>query len=113
MGALRSLGRITIVTAGTPVQVTFNETVPSDRFLAHSFMVQQVAGNTGRILIGSSAMVAATLANVYAVLPVPTVNILPAYTVTIQQAISGFNMADFFVDATVSGEFALVSVVRA
>jgi hypothetical protein len=110
--ALRSLGKITVAAAGTPVRVTANLTTPTERLAAHSFIVEQVPGNTGKLFIGGPGMNKTTLAGVYAILPIPTVNSLPSFSSVITNAPAGFNMAELFIDADVNGESALVSIIR-
>jgi hypothetical protein len=104
--AVKSLGKITVTTGGTPVQVS------TTRVGANSIMFQQIPGNTGKMYIGDSTLVKATLVGVHAVLPIPTTNILPSYTATIVEAPAGLNAAEFWVDAEVNGEGVLVSYTQ-
>ena len=113
--ALRSLGRITVVTAGTPVRATFNETVEDIRFPVHAMLFQRDdSTETGFVYIGTSAdMDPATGAGILAVLAVPTVNILPSFSATITLAAAGLDLRNYFVDADNNGEGCIVSAIRA
>lgn len=108
----RSLGRVLVPAAGVPVRATINEVDPTLRWPAHSILFQQVPGNTGRIYIGQVGMNVVTGAGVLAVLAIPTANILPSSSATITMAVSGFNLADFWIDVSVGGEACQVSGVR-
>lgn len=110
--SLHALGKVTVVTAGTPVEVTINQTTPSARYAAHSFMVEALPANTGKIYVGFVGLNKGTLANVLAIIPVPTVNLIPSFSSTIAYAPGGFNLADIYIDADVNGEGALVSAIR-
>lgn len=113
--ALHSLGKITVVTAGTPIQTTtnVNNGVSTFRQAAHSFMVEVLAANTGKVYVGIQTMNRTTLAGVFAVLAAPTTNILPTFTATVSFSAASFNMADIWLDVDNSGEGALVSIVIA
>lgn len=108
-----SLGFVTVTTAGTPVRCTINESDPTARVAAHSYLVEAKSTNTGAIYIGSASMNKSTGAGVYAVLPPPTLNIYPSFSSNIVEAAAGFNMNEVYLDADVNGEKALVSFVLA
>lgn len=96
--ALRSFGKITVTTAGTPVQVS------STRAGVQSITVFALAGNSGtNIYIGNSAMNKSTLAGVYAI--VAKGNNMP---IEIPMAPAGLNAADIYLDADTSNDAALV-----
>ncbi len=110
----RSLGKVIVTTAGTPVRATLNETVPTERYGAHAMLFQQVPGNTGKLYImDRQTGNASTGAGVLAVLAIPTVNLLPSASATITYAAAGFNAADFWIDAEVSGQGCQVSAIQA
>ena len=111
--ANQSLGYVTVTAAGTPVRLTSNETTPADRYPVHSYLIEVVSSNTGKIFVGSSTMNKATGAGVYAVLPPPTTNVYPSFSSNIVEAAAGFNLAEVYLDADVNGEKALVSVIIA
>ena len=110
--ALRSLGKVT-TNAGTLVRLTNNESDPTLRYVAHSFLVEVLSTNTGKIYVGSSTMNRTTLAGVYAILPPPTANIFSSFTATVTQAAGAFSLAEVWLDVDTNSEGCLVSAVKA
>ncbi len=108
--SIRSAGFVT-TTAGTLVRLTDNESDPTANIHCHSIMAEALQGNTGRVYIGSSAMVRATGVGVYAVIPIPTSNILPTFTATIAYAPAALLLNDLYLDVDQDGEGVLVSYV--
>ncbi len=106
----KSLGYVT-GTAGTPTRLTVNETDPARMLLCHSILIQQVRTNTGFLLIGQVGLNETTGVNLDAVLPIPTDNSLPNATVGISDSGNPFNVAEYYVDFTVNGDKALVSIL--
>lgn len=106
--ALRSLGWVTVPTAGSPVQVS------ATGVRCHSVFIQQVGSNTAAMHIGTdSNMDPTTGASMLATLPTPTANSLPSYTGGVDQAVAGIDLQEIWIDATVSGEEVLVSYLEA
>lgn len=111
--AERSLGKIT-TTAGSSLRFTNNESSPTANLGAHSYLVQALSTNTGKVYIGTSSPVDRTnLTNVIAVLPPPTANIFPSFSATITYAPAGFNLAERYIDVETSGEGVLISYIEA
>ena len=106
--SLRSLGQVT-TNAGTPIRLTTNESDATAHLACHSFMCEALQGNTGRVYIGSADMVRATGVGVYAVIPIPTDTVLPAFTATISFLPNALVMNELFLDVDVNGEGVLVS----
>lgn len=106
--ALKSLGKVTVTTAGTPVRATLNESVPATRYAVQSFTVFALAGNTGtNIYIGNSAMNKTTLAGVYGIA------VKGSFTnAVIIEAPAGINLNEIYLDADTSGDAALVSATE-
>jgi len=106
-----SLGRITIATPGTVVRITVNEVDPTLHLGAHSLLVERDDPNdTGLIYIGRSEnMVRATLFDVIAILPVPTVGALPSISITLTPGHNALDMRDFYIDADVGTDSVLCS----
>lgn len=103
--ALHSFGKVTVATAGTPVRVTSNESVPSARYGVQSLTVQALAGNSGtNIYVGNSTMNKSTLAGVYAIVPKGS----SSYVVIIE-APAGINANEIYLDADTNGDSALVA----
>lgn len=110
--AQHSLGKVT-ATAGTPVRLTTNESDPTARYGAHSYLVEALSTNTGAVYIGSASLNRTTLAGVYAILPPPTTNSYPNFSATVTYAAAAFNLAEIYIDVDVSNEGALVSNIVA
>lgn len=108
-----SLGKVTIASAGTPERVTKNQTAPTAQLLSHSYLVEALGTNNGKIYIGSSTMDRSTLAGVYAILPPPTTNVFPSFSATVAFLPLNFDMSQIYMDADTSDEGALVSCVQA
>ncbi len=110
--ALRSLGLVTVPAAGTPVRLTGNETVVTDRVAAHSVSAQAWHANLGRVYIGDrQTMDRATGVGVLMVLAIPTANALAQFTATIVSSPSGLNPTDLWVDVDTNDEGVLVSIL--
>lgn len=101
-----SLGKVVVTTAGTRKQVLTSSTP------AQIIQVQQFPGNTGKIYIGTSLLVASTGVGLYYVLPIPTVSNLAAWLLQWPDAHAMFDLSDLYLDAEVSGEGAIVSYVN-
>lgn len=108
-----SLGYVTVTNSGTLELATQNVANPPARIAAHSILFQQYPSNTGKIYICQKNADVSTGTGVLAVLSIPTTNLLPSVAVTVTYAPNGFNVADFYVDADVSGDKCLVSYVQA
>ena len=113
--AIRSLGRVTVTTSGTPVRATLNETVPTARYPVHAMLFQRDdSSESGNVYIGTSVdMNIVTMVGVIAVLAVPTANILASFSATITLAAAGLNLQNYFIDADNNGEGCIVSSIRA
>ena len=106
--ALRSFGKVTVASAGTPVQATVNESVPGARVGVNSIFVQALAGNVGtNIYVGKSTMVKATLVGVYFIVPKGG----NAYAV-INLAPAGINMNELYIDADTNSDACLISATE-
>jgi hypothetical protein len=101
--AWKSQGKVTVTTAGTPVQVTTTRTV------AQSVMVQALAANTGLIYVGLSTLNKSTGVGVLGIIPIPTTNIIGSVSASIPLAPAGINLADLWIDSTVNGEGVIIS----
>lgn len=102
--ALKSLGKVTVAAAGTPVRATLNESVPATRYAVQSFTVTALAGNTGtNIYVGNSGLNKSTLAGVFAIVPKGS-----SSSAIIAQAPAGINLNEIYLDADTSADSALV-----
>lgn len=109
--AILSMGAaVTVSAAGTPVAVAANYWNTKQTSI-HGILIQALPGNTGKVYIGSDAMDKSTMANVYAVLPVPTTNFVPSFSAALTIAPNALKLSDFYIDVDVNNEGALVSVL--
>lgn len=113
---IQALGKIVVVTPGTPVAVT--SLLPPEGNPAqvqytrcHGILVQALPTNGGNIYIGDSELDAATLAHCFAILGVPTANFLPTFSAALTITPNGLMASDFYLDADVNGEGALVTIL--
>jgi len=112
--ALKSLGKVTVTTAGTPVRLTANETTPTARVPAHAIFVQADKANGGAGWLGLSGMNKATGAGVLAVIPKPSASDSTSYpSISISDATSKtmIDASDVYLDADGNGYNFYVSVV--
>lgn len=109
--AIHSLGKVTVGTPGTPVQVTINQAVPNARLACNALMIQALPSNVGKVYVGLVGLNKSTLAQAIAVLATPTLNTIPAYSATALNAPGGLNMVDFYVDADNVNDGVLVAYV--
>ena len=98
---------VTNVAAGTPVRVSATD------LYVHAVTFNQINGQTGRIVVGNSAMNKTTLSGVFKELPIPTTNAIPAFPVSQVASQNAINLSQFYVDADVTGEKCLVTYMIA
>jgi len=107
-----SIGKVTVTTAGTLVQVT------DEHAAAQTILFQALAGNTGCIYICSSSTASkTTLVGVLAVLAAPTLTdevatTLPTVMVSVYTAPAPLDLQNLWVDSDEDGDGCLVSYVR-
>ena len=110
---LQPIGKFTVAAAGTPTRCTSTQSDPAEAFPCHGVLIQALSSNAGKVYIGTAAMNKSTLANVLAVLPVPTANSLPSFTAALTLAPNSVDLAKLYLDVDTNGEGALVSVLIA
>lgn len=108
-----SLGKVTVANAGVPVRLTNNQGDPTVLFRAHSYLVEVLSTNTGKVYIGAQNLDRTTLVGVYAILAPPTTNIYPTFSSTISYAPNPLNVASVWIDVDVNGEGVIASVIQA
>lgn len=110
-------GKITVTVAGTPVNVydavkAANPADPALRFKAfHAVLFQALKTNTGAVFIGRDGMVKGTGVGVSAALAIPTANAIPSYGIANQLEPAGVDLTALYLDADVSGEGVLVTLL--
>jgi hypothetical protein len=110
-------GKTTVPNSGTPVQVSVPAAIagPGSPGLssAHALLIQALSTNLGKVYIGVAGLSKATLANCLVVLPIPTVNLLPTFSISLTTAANALSLSDLWIDADNAGEGVLISAVLA
>jgi len=77
-------------------------------------MVQALTTNTGLVYVGDATMNVGTGVGVFATLGAPSsATVTPSsYSATQVNAADAFNLVDVFIDVSVNGEGAIVSIMR-
>lgn len=103
--AWKSLGKVTVTTAGTPVRATSTSTP------AQSIMIQAFPTNVGLAYVGLSGMNKATGAGVLAIIGKPSADevSVPSVSASIPLAPAGLNVADLYIDADDNGAGVIIS----
>lgn len=110
---IASLGYVTVTTAGTPVRATANAADPTARIGAQAILVQGLPANTGLIYVGLVGMNKSTGVGVLGIIGAVTSPAGPgSWGGAMPNAFTGFNVADLYLDATVSGDKALVTYTQ-
>jgi hypothetical protein len=106
-----AFGPILVPVAGQPYQVP----VPAEMNppSCHAVIIEALPGNTGKIYIGLQGLNRASLAQVLAILPLPTANLLPTFSIALTVAGNAINVGAFWIDADISGEGVLLSALVA
>lgn len=101
-----SLGKVTVASAGTPVNVLVNYASDPDfdKFHANKVEIRALFSNATPVYVGYQGMNKTTLENVIAVLPPNAV-----YALVEQNALNIINVSAFYVDADTSGDGVLVT----
>jgi hypothetical protein len=116
--SLFATGKLLVASSGTPINVpvpNFSWAGPATPVLTtvHAFMIQALSSNAGKIYIGVAGMSKASLAGVLVVLPVPTVNLIPTWSVSVTEGANALSLSDLWIDADNSGEGVTISGVIA
>lgn len=106
-----AFGLVTVPTPGTVVNVAANSTPSQLGKACHGIMIQADSRNTGNIYIGTRDMNKTTRANVYCVLGVPTESFIPTFSEALTIAPNAMSLSEFFLDADVANEGALVTAL--
>ncbi len=112
---LEGLGKTVVTVPGTVKQVTI-PAVNGQPIISpanvHGFIVQALASNVGNVYVGSrSTMSRSTLVGVLVVLPIPTANLLPTFSATIQQGANALGLDHLWIDADNANDGVLVSAI--
>lgn len=100
----RSLGKVSVPSAGTPRQV-----VTDGGLVVARIRIQAVQANTGKVFIGVAGMDKTTFAGCIAEFAIPGSDQPSAFEVASEDGTNALRLADYFVDAAVNGEGVIVS----
>jgi hypothetical protein len=110
-------GKITVPAAGTPVPIPTTAIAGPQGAAGfksvHAFIIQALSTNTGKIYVGLAGLNKSTLVGVLCVLPIPTANLIPTFSVSLTAAANALALDDLLIDADVNGEGVTVSGVVA
>jgi hypothetical protein len=99
------LGKVTVASAGTPAPLSADPTLH-----ACAILVVTIPGLTGNLYLGGAGLNQNTLAGVMIKFNAPAVMGPPdSFTVKAPGARNSLRLSDYFLDASVSGEGALVT----
>jgi hypothetical protein len=107
-----SLGKVTVTTPGTLVRATLNRSDPAKALPCHGILFEALPTNVGRVYVGRSGLNRTTLAGVFAMLPVPTTNVLPTFSTALTLAPNGLAAHDFYIDADNAGDGVLICFLQ-
>jgi hypothetical protein len=107
-----SLGKITVATPGTLVRATVNRPDPNKPLPCHGILFEALPTNVGRVYVGRSGLVRATLVGTYAILPIPTANVFPTFSTALTLAPNGLAAQDFYIDADTAGDGVLACFLQ-
>ncbi len=114
-----ALGKITVPTAGVPRRLIDALSPGQLVQLAaeagpgpiHGIMLQAWHANTGKVFVGTAGMDKTSGANVGALIAVPTVNAIPAFSMALTLVANALALSDFYLDVDTGGEGVVVSVL--
>jgi hypothetical protein len=102
---IKSLGRVNVPVAGTPVPLTTNPAITASKLF-----VQAIPGLTGKTYLGSPTMAKATLAGVTRILwPNTTSGPVESFFLESQDGENSIRLKDYAIDADNAGEGLLVT----
>lgn len=112
--AFFSLGKLTVPSPGTPVNVPApilpgaGPTIPG-LTTVHAAIVEALETNTGKVYVCLQGANKTSRAGVLLTLPIPTPNLIPAFSVSITAAANAVPLTDLYIDADVAGEGVTIS----
>lgn len=114
---LFSAGRTLVGNPGTPQPVAVPTSVsgPGAPGLStvHAVVIQALTANTGKVYVGLQGLDKSSLANVLVVLPIPTANLVPSFSISLTTGANALSLSDLYIDADIPSEGVLISGVVA
>lgn len=115
---IQILGPQIVTVPGTPIRATalvqtdaggmVNET---DRFTCHAALFQALPTNTGKVYIGGASLSRLTLADCAAILPIPTANSLPVFSISLTLSPAGVDLSELYIDADNANDGVLLTLL--
>ena len=109
----RVVGKITVPTAGTPIQLSAQAAFTAALTRAglattfvkvHAVHFQALPGNSGKVYLGESGLVKATYVLVGFTFPAPTSGFFPTFGITEETSPAGVDCSVIWLDVDTSGE---------
>ncbi len=110
---IQAIGKLIVPSPGTPVRATSGQTNPAANLRCHGFLFQALPANLGKIYIGTLGLDKSSLANVLAILAVPTANLLPTFSAAVTISTNSLSLEEIYLDADFSNEGALCTILVA
>lgn len=104
------LGKVAVAVAGTPVKLSDIAGAQVEGRYVDKVKIRTHSGNTGKVYVGSPAMVKGTFAGVMGQLLVPAATGLSDEYEICSHTMDGVDLASIALDADVSGEGPLVTI---
>jgi hypothetical protein len=103
-----SLGKVAVVTPGSPVRATINRPDPTENYYVHGYAIQRLKGNKADIYVSLSSIDdRISLSRILCVLSASQ----PSFSTGIGIELNGTNMADLYIDADDSGDGVTIGVL--
>lgn len=109
---IQPIGKLVVATPGTLIGATSTLQHPTKVFPIHGVMFQALPTNVGLVYIGRASMNRSTLEDVFAILPIPTSNVLPTFSVALTISPNGLVLNEFYIDADEASDGALCSILQ-
>lgn len=109
---IKSLGYVTVTTAGTPVRATINQADPTARIGAQTVYFSAMPSNVGAMYVGTAGMNRTTGVGVVGIIGTPTTELGQSFNPSLPTLPAGLNVADFYIDADDNNAVCLVSYTQ-
>ncbi len=110
---IQAIGKLLVASPGTLVRATSGQPDPAANLRCHGFLFQALPGNLGKVYIGGPGLVRASLADVLAILAIPTTNLLPTFSAAVTISTNSLSLEGIYLDADFSNEGALCTILVA
>jgi hypothetical protein len=115
MALMVAVGSFTVPVPGTAVQVTVPVGLagPTSPGLtsAHAIIIQALPTNVGKVWIGTKGIVKTGYVNVLQILPIPTGNLIPSFSMAIALGANSLGLTDLWIDADIGNDGVLIAAL--